>query len=119
LQATAERMGEVNTKYGTDVYDIDMISNQFAEANMLNQMRGSVNTPQMIRGVDVDEDSLPTPGETSADKLGLGSEANDRVISLLVRFKQVRRTAKCFEYIMKVRPNFGDAGEPRRRALGE
>jgi calmodulin len=116
-QATAERMEEVNTKYGTDVYDIDMISNQFAEANTLNQMRGSVNTPQMIRGVDVDEDYVPTPEETSADKLGLGSEANDRVISLLVRFKQIRRAAKCFEYIMKARPNFGDAGESRRRAL--
>ena len=85
-QATAERMEEVNSKYGTDVYDIDMISDQFGAANMLNQMRGSVNNPQMIRGVDVDEDYVP-PEETGADRLGLGSEANDRVISLLVRFK--------------------------------
>jgi Ca2+-binding EF-hand superfamily protein len=115
-QATAERMEEVNSKYGTDVYDIDMISDQFGAANMLNQMRGSVNNPQMIRGVDVDEDYVP-PEETGADRLGLGSEANDRVISLLVRFKQIRRAAKCFEYIMKARPNFGDAGESRRRAL--
>ncbi len=115
-QATAERMEEVNSKYGTDVYDIDMMSDQFSAANTLNQQRGSVNNPQIIRGVDVDEDYVP-PFSTYADELTLGSEANDRVISLLVRFKQIRRAAKCFEYIMKARPNFGDAGESRRRAL--
>jgi calmodulin len=116
-QATAERMEEVNSKYGTDVYDIDMISDQFAAANTLNQQRGSVNNPQMIRGVDVDEDYVPPAEEVGSGRPGLGSEANDRVISLLVRFKQIRRAAKCFEYIMKARPKFGDAGESRRRAL--
>ena len=44
-QATAERMEEVNSKYGTDVYDIAMILDQFAAANTLNQMRVSVNSP--------------------------------------------------------------------------
>ena len=118
-QATAERMEEVNSKYGTDVYDIEMISDQFAAANTLNQMRGSVNSPQMIRGVDVDEDYAPPEQEAAAvgGGPGPGSEANDRVINLLVRFKQIRRAAKCFEYIVKARPNFGDAGESRRRAL--
>ena len=47
----------------------------------------------------------------------MGMKANDRVISLLIRFKQIRRATKCFEYIMKAKPNFGDAGELRRRAL--
>ena len=111
-QATIERIAEVNSKYGTDVYDLDMISDQFMAANTLNQQRGSVNTPDKIRGVDVDEDYV-APGVVS----GLRSETNDRVISLLVRFKQIRRAAKCFEYIMKARPNFGDAGESRRRAM--
>lgn len=111
-QATIERMAEVNSKYGTDVYDLDMISDQFMAANTLNQQRGSVNTPDKIRGVDVDEDYVP-PEVAS----GLRSESNDRVISLLIRFKQIRRAAKCFEYIMKARPNFGDAGESRRRAM--
>jgi len=112
-QATSERMAEVNSKYGTDVYDIDMISNQFSAANTANQQRGSVNSPDAIRGVDVDEDYVIPPMEDNA----LRSDSNDRVISLLVRFKQIRRAAKCFEYIMKSRPNFGDAGEARRRAL--
>ena len=44
-QATAKRMEEVNSKYGTDVYDIAMILDQFAAANTLNQMRVSVNSP--------------------------------------------------------------------------
>ena len=48
---------------------------------------------------------------------GPGLEVNDRVINLLVWFKQIRYAAKCFEYIVKARPNFGDAGESCRRAL--
>lgn len=113
-QATTARLEEINGKYGTDVYDIDMISNQFESANLSNQQRGSVNTPEAIRGVDVDEDYVP-PAPEDVDNLGL--EMNNRVINLLVRFKQIRRAAKCFEYIMKARPNFGDRGEARRRAL--
>ena len=109
--ATTERLAEVNSKYGTDVYDIDLITDQLNAANTLNQQRGSVNHPETIYGVDTDEDDVVSSQE-EVDNLGL--EANDRVISLLVRFKQIRRASKCFEYIMKARPNFGDAGESRR-----
>lgn len=111
--ATNERLAEVNSKYGTDVYDIDMISDQFATASIANQQRGSVNNPDLIWGVDVDEDYV----SQEEDSLPPQIEANDRVISLLVRFKQIQRASKCFEYILKSRPNFGDAGESRRRAL--
>jgi len=113
-KATMERMAEVDSKYGTDVYDIDLISEQLTSANLENQQRGSVNTPEAIRGVDVEEDYVPP--ETTMPE-GMERDKNDRVISLLVRFKQIRRAAKCFEYIMKSKPNFGDAGESRRRAL--
>ena len=114
-QATSERMLEVNSKYGTDVYNIDMISDQFTTANTANQQRGSVNTPDAIRGVDVDEDYVPSMEEV--DMMPEPSDDNDQIISLLVRFKQIRRAAKCFEYIMSSKPNFGDAGEARRRNL--
>ena len=113
-------MAEINSKYGTDVYDIDMISSQLDGANTANQQRGSVNTPGAIRGVDVDEDyvgDIDYVQQEGAEVDSLGLEANSRVISLLVRFKQIRGASKCFEYIMKARPNFGDAGEARRRAL--
>lgn len=116
--ATAERIAEVDSKYGTDVYDIDLINNQFETANTANQQRGSVNTPELIRGVDVDEENIMPPAEKQVQMQGaIELEANDRVINLLLRFKQIRRAAKCFEYIMIHKPNFGDPGEARRRAL--
>jgi calmodulin len=39
------------------------------------------------------------------------------VLELLVRFKQIRQAAKCFEYAMKSQPNWGDEGEIARRSL--
>jgi len=118
-EATMERMQEINNKYGTDVYDIDLIESQFKSANTANQQRGSVNTPDVIVGVDTD-DAIPDQSSTSTtmelDDVA-GAQANERVISLLVRFKQIRRAARCFEYIMKTKPKFGDVGEARRRAL--
>ncbi|KAL7464874.1 hypothetical protein ACHAXS_005206 [Conticribra weissflogii] len=113
-QATQERIAEVNNKYGTDVYDIDMINNQFVLANTANQARGSLNTPQLIPGVDTDEDYVPPVG----DMVPLDEpKANEQVISLLLRFKQIRQAARCFDYIVKSKPKFGDAGESRRRAM--
>ena len=118
-EATMERMQEINNKYGTDVYDIDLIESQFKNANTANQQRGSVNTPGQIAGVDTDE-IIPAIDQAE-DVVNLDdvntSQANERVISLLVRFKQIRRASKCFDYIMKTRPKFGDVGEARRRAL--
>ena len=73
----------------------------------------------MIRGVDIDKD-YTSPEEEMAlvgGGPGPGLEVNDRVINLLVWFKQIRYAAKCFEYIVKARPNFGDAGKSCRRAL--
>ena len=39
------------------------------------------------------------------------------VLELLVRFKQIRQAAKCFEYIMKSQPKWGDEGEIGRRSM--
>jgi len=115
-QATIERIMEVNTKYGTDVYDLDLISDQFRKANSANQERGSVNRPEKIRGVDTDEEYDAAVGEE--DLLSSSPmKANDHVISLLLRFKQIRQATRCFDYIMKSKPKFGDAGEARRRAM--
>lgn len=112
-QATVERMMEVNTKYGTDVYDIDLMTDQFVNANRANQERGSVNRPEKIRGVDTDEDYDALEEEMTSEAM----KDNGRVISLLVRFKQIRQAARCFDYIIKSKPKFGDAGEARRRAM--
>jgi calmodulin len=39
------------------------------------------------------------------------------VLELLVRFKQIRQAAKCFEYMMRSEPRWGDEGEIARRAM--
>eukprot|EP00986_Skeletonema_menzelii_P009406 scaffold4266_cov139-Skeletonema_menzelii.AAC.30 len=116
-EATLERMQEINNKYGTDVYDIDLIESQFKNANTANQKRGSVNTPGQIAGVDTDDTTPLDPVAAMDVDDASNAQANERVISLLVRFKQIRRAARCFEYIMKTKPKFGDVGEARRRAL--
>ncbi|KAL7504344.1 hypothetical protein ACHAXN_002250 [Cyclotella atomus] len=116
-EATLERIMQVNSKYGTDVYDIDLISEQFEQASLANQERGSVNRPDKIRGVDTDEDVDYEIGGDESAMPKSPIEANDQVISLLVRFKQIRQATRCFDYICKSKPNFGDAGEARRRAL--
>jgi calmodulin len=113
-QATTERLMQIDSKYGTDVYDLDLIADQFAAANTANQERGSVNTPNLIRGVDTDEEYEVAYIE---DDYAQASPINDKAISLLVRFKQIRQATRCFDYIVKSKPKFGDAGEARRRAL--
>lgn len=115
--ATEERMAEVNNKYGTDVYNVNMIENQFKSANVANQDRGSIHNPDSIPGVDTDDEFAAEQAELEAvEELATGLE-NDNVISLLVRFKQMRQTVRFFDYVMKTNPNWGDKGETRRRSL--
>jgi CRP-like cAMP-binding protein len=81
-EATLERIMQVNSKYGTDVYDIDLISQQFEKASLANQERGSVNRPDKIRGVDTDEDvDYDTGGDYETDMPKSPIEASDQVIS--------------------------------------
>jgi len=42
---------------------------------------------------------------------------DETILELLVRFKQIRQAAKCFNYIMTTEPSLGDSGEIRRRFL--
>ena len=39
------------------------------------------------------------------------------ILDLLVRFKQIRQAAKCFEYIMQSEPTWGSKGEIARRTM--
>ena len=39
------------------------------------------------------------------------------ILELLVRFKQVRQAAKCFEYVMNAKPLLGNQGEIARRSM--
>ena len=53
----------------------------------------------------------------SEEGAAAGGGGDESILELLVRFKQIRQAAKCFEYIMKTDPNWGDGGEIARRSL--
>ena len=44
------------------------------------------------------------------------TEKDESILELLVRFKQIRQAAKCFEYVLSAKPLLGDRGEIARRA---
>lgn len=107
---TKERIEEVNDKYGVDYYNIDMIGTQFEDASKASQVRGSMNRPGIIKGVDTDDDDID-------DTDTVEYSSNDMVLTLLVRFKLLRQAGRCFEYILQTKPQWGDAGELSRRSL--
>ena len=45
------------------------------------------------------------------------SEKDEMILELLLRFKQIRQVAKCFEYVMSKKPMLGDKGEIARRSM--
>jgi Ca2+-binding EF-hand superfamily protein/CRP-like cAMP-binding protein len=101
-------MQTINERYDLDFYNIDLIKDQFKQANMGNQVRGSVNRPEKIVGVDVAaEESL----------MQISEQDKETILPLLVRFRMVRNAARCFNYIMSTNPLFGDPGEIRRRTM--
>ena len=119
VDPTQERVAQVNDKYAVDFYDINLIKDQFENVNKETQVRGSVNKPQVIKGVDTDDEI--TEDSVGEEVFGLGREkknsSSDTVLSLLVRFKLLRHAARCFEYISDTSPNWGDKGEVSRRSL--
>lgn len=106
---TADRLAQVDEKYGLDYYDIDYLQTQFDEANVANQLRGNPNRPETIEGVDI-EGGINTEDFPSI-------KMDDNVLSLLLRFKLLRNAARCFEYIKKSKPKWGDSGDMKRRSL--
>jgi calmodulin len=121
---TKERIEQVNDKYAVDYYNINLIDNQFTDANKLSQVRGSYNKPGVIAGVDTDDDdtdeilAVGGPVENENGRIFTPSySSNDAVLTLLVRFKLLRQAGKCFEYILDTSPKWGDSGEVSRRSL--
>jgi len=102
-EAKDERLTQLIEKYGVDYYDIDLLNSQFDAANVANQSRGSVNSPESITGVDTEADPI--------------MEIDDNILALLVRFKLLRNAARCFEYIKETKPRWGDVGQTYRRSM--
>ncbi len=106
-RATQERLNEINDKYAIDYYDINLIEKQFEDIAKANQVKGSPNGPSR----NIDEEKV------TSSPLPSYSNEKDSMISLLVRFKLLRQAARCFEYIVKTNPSWGDEGESFRRSL--
>jgi calmodulin len=85
-------------------FDVDDIP----ENSILSkQRRATEEMVQMLSSRYTLPDDYINPYPTSA--------RDDRVLDLLVRFKQIRQAAQCFEYIMQSAPTWGDSGEIARR----
>jgi len=133
---------DADEKYGVALKDFTTISDkQITDYSAANQVRGSVNRPGVIRGVDTDDDevadedfssslssssptaipsSIPqvaasrTPPQQRSVGLDLNSHA---IIPLLMRFRMLRLVGRCFHYIKKNRLRINEDGGRRRRAM--
>jgi len=116
-KATDQRIAQINDKYGVDmstILDIEQTS-VFDNAKSSSQSRGSANQPGPIVGVDTEEELDETDAAPSLSDAVITNE--DIIIPLLIRFKQARQVAQCFDYIVKTKPKWGDAGEVKRRSM--
>mmetsp|Transcript_5343 Transcript_5343/g.15583 ORF Transcript_5343/g.15583 Transcript_5343/m.15583 type:complete len:520 (-) Transcript_5343:327-1886(-) len=122
-----ERLAQIDDKYGLELVDLDYkaIDGQTRSANAANQARGSVNTPEVLIGVDTDDEiEIPLDVGTQEQVVEMdimpGVHVNgndDMVISLLLRFQLIRSAARCFEYIVHTQTQWGGKGEQRRRSM--
>lgn len=118
-QATPMRLAEVNDKYGVDVSAMELIQvrKSIEDSKLGSQIRGSLNSPKPIRGVDtipeVDEADEALESVFGTAPL---STANDTIINLLQRLRIIKYAARCFNYIIKTRPSW-TAGAQRRRSM--
>ena len=110
-RVSADRLEQVNSKYGVDVGGLDMIqvSAQLEASKLGSQIRGSVNSPKAIQGVDIEEDVLLDVDIPNKDE--------QIIIPLLQKFRMIRHAARCFDYIMTTTPKWGDGGSQRRRSM--
>ena len=108
------RLQEVNNKYGVDFGEAStMVKAQLDASTMGSQVRGSVNSPELIRGVDTDDELLLE----HLSPVVVVSPENQIIIPLLVKFRMIRHAARCFDYIMTTQPRWGDKGTQRRRSM--
>lgn len=87
-------------------FDVDDIP----ESSILNRKRRATRdiVDKLNQRYELPKDYRPEYPVTQRD---------DCILELLVRFRQIRQAAKCFEYVMNTEPNWGDTGEIARRTL--
>jgi len=113
---------EINDKYGVFFNDMDQIKDdrQYRDVIAASQVRGSVNRPTPIDGVDNDKENGSNNNNVSPNvvddpsTLGIGTET---MVPLLMRLKLIRSINQCFDYTVKYKLKFGDSGQRRRRNI--
>jgi len=115
--AKQKEIDEINDKYGVAFTGIESMKEekQYKETISASQVRGSANSPEPIAGVDNDEVN-PTTSNIVDDPSTLGVQA-ETFVPLLMRLKLIRSITRCFDYTVKYKLKFGDAGSRRRRNI--
>ena len=119
----------INDKYGVSLNDMytTEVDRQVTESSLASMKRGSVNSPNAIRGVDTDDDvSSDAAIEDSIGSFdsidgGVGlsttNAQTDAILSLLTRFQMIRHVSQCYDYIINMRAGWGDEGVRTRRSM--
>ena len=120
--ASEERIQVVNDKYGVSTVEVvnKGLDKQMNSTIFASQTRGSANDKSTSRYNNVDEKEAVIISEDTSSREDASTEyflPKEDIITLLVRFRNIRRAARCFEYISKTQPTFGDLGEIKRRSL--
>ena len=82
------------------------------ETSILSQKRRA--TQELVDQLNV---RYVLPGDYKESYNYPTTAKDECILELLVRFKQVRQTAKCFEYVMNAKPLLGNKGEIARRSM--
>jgi calmodulin len=119
----------MNDKYGVSLNDLykTEVSRQTTESSLASMKRGSVNSPNVIRGVDTDEEisfdddtdaaQYTDEAATSASAIQPTALQTDAIFSLLTRFQMIRHVSQCYDYIINMRAVWGDEGISTRRSM--
>jgi Ca2+-binding EF-hand superfamily protein len=131
IQSDAQ-LENVNDKYGVSLDDLFLqeATSQVRDAQTASQIRGSVNTPEKIRGVDtddefdMDEEDMATfvppprrPIDQPVDGIRVVDGEKDAIFGVLRRFQLIRQVSQCFDYIVQTQAEWGTAGIRARRAF--
>jgi Ca2+-binding EF-hand superfamily protein len=82
------------------------------ESSILSNKRRA--TREMVETLD---QRYELPEDYYSPAFPVTTAQDDCILDLLVRFKQIRQAAKCFEYIMQSEPTWGSQGEIARRTM--
>lgn len=129
-EAAIQEAAYLDDKYGLSLTETYAMDKQIVDIRVANQVRGSVNTPNEIDGVDNDKEPAPFEKESldlqqqvppqQATPMDGGWKLvadTESLVPLLVRFKLLRMVGRCFDYIVANSPRLDELGARRRRSM--